>query len=129
MDLTREQALKLHKQMWGDMQKELGDTPNLWQRIDFKRDWIKRHGYIDEDGYTNIYDYCFLCEYAINERKRRRRDLPYRKCVLCPIDWSDLTPIKRSERYGYCVYLNHDGHQVWGVAPISKILALPERNI
>ena len=25
MKLTREEALKYHRQMWGDMQKELGD--------------------------------------------------------------------------------------------------------
>lgn len=28
MELTREQALRLHRRMWTDMQQEQGDNPN-----------------------------------------------------------------------------------------------------
>ena len=43
MDLTREQALKLRREMWGDMQKKLGDKPSEASRIYFKEEWCKEH--------------------------------------------------------------------------------------
>lgn len=33
MKLTREEALKYHRQMWSDMQRELGDYPKAAERI------------------------------------------------------------------------------------------------
>lgn len=113
MRFTREEALRLHRQMWSDMQKELGDCPDLLGRLCFKRKWVKKHGY---DHITNN---CFLCEYAI-------------KCDYCPIDWSKLTPNTDSMDFGFCTYkvIGKYGHEeVWGLEPISKILALPERKV
>ena len=113
LKLTREQALELHRQMWSDMQKELGDCPDVGDRIYYKHEWIKKHGY----GY--VINDCFLCEYAI-------------KCDYCPIDWSELTPNKDRPKFGFCVYnvpREYGYAEVWGIAPISKILALPERKV
>ena len=45
--LTKEEALKLHRQMWSDMQKELGDNPSYFERLDFKDEWCKKHRFID----------------------------------------------------------------------------------
>ena len=45
--LTKEKALKLHRQMWEDMQKELGDNPSYFERLDFKHEWCKKHGFVD----------------------------------------------------------------------------------
>ena len=106
MKLTREEALKLHRQMWTDMQKELGDNPSRTQRTAFKYEWIRKHfpGEYVESG-------CFLCEY----RNQTTRD-----CEQCPIDW------------GYNYVLSSSGCEFgkhkWGYIPISVLLALPERE-
>jgi len=78
MFLTREQALELHRRMWSDMQKTIGDNPMPGKRVCFKENWIKEH-------FPNavICNDCFLCEYVGNE------DLG---CRRCPIEWPN----------GYC---------------------------
>ena len=101
MKLTREEALKYHRQMWSDMQKELGDRPNAAQRLRFKRDWCMKH-FPDEHISAN----CFLCEYAYG-------------CDRCPIKWD--VDYDNATCEGFVVnYL---------FSPISVILALPEREL
>lgn len=105
MKLTREEALKLHRQMWTDMQKELGDKPSITQRCTFKIKWCDEHFPNEE-----IDAHCFLCEYV---------DQHGGDCDCCPIKWD----------YDYgddcCVF---DGVN-YGSSPISEILALPEREV
>ena len=97
MKLTKEEAISYHRQMWSDMQKELGDNPK--ERIHFKRDWVNRH-FPDEQIFNN----CFLCEYT---------NLKGLGCDSCPIKW-------HNDYCGAYYYYLH--------APISEILALPERD-
>ena len=103
MKLTKEEALKLHRQMWGDMQKELGDNPRPLDRTQFKWSWCESHFH---DDY--IYAHCFLCEYiAENHIKCNRGN-------GCLVKWPN----------GGCLDgLNHE------TALISEILALPEREL
>lgn len=124
MELTREQALKLHRQMWSDMQDALGDNPDPNNRFIFKCNWIKDNGYINTYGVSDVLDDCFLCEYAFNEKVKRKDNT---RCFYCPIDWSELTsPL--SINHGFCIYSKSElGYELWQTAPISKILALPER--
>lgn len=96
MNLSKEEALRLHRQMWSDMQKELGDCPSGEKRVLFKENWCESHGY-------NVQSNCFLCEYDC------QFDDPV--CINCPIKWPNRTCCK--EQY----YYN---------APISEILALEE---
>lgn len=109
MELTREQALKLHKQMWTDMQQELGDNPNGFERERYKRKWCREH-FPDE----NIQDCCFLCEYAHNNYKSDG-GFP---CRYCLIKWD-------------CNYCFEGGgiKKSYRNMPISQLLALPEREI
>ena len=100
MKLTREEALKLHREMWTDMKTELGDNPSKEFRLKFKEDWCFRH-FPDKKICSN----CFLCEY-IDERKY--------DCDICPIVWPNETC--------YC-------NSYYYYAPISEILALPERKV
>ena len=109
MKLTREQALKLHRQMWTDMQQELGDTPNSFGRELYKRKWCREH-FPDE----NIRDCCFLCEYAHNKYKSDG-GFP---CRYCLIKWD----------CNYC-FEGDSIKKSYRNMPISKLLALPEREI
>ena len=105
MKLTREQALRLHRQMWTDMQKELGDNPTFDERAAFKLRWCFQHfpnEKIDND--------CFLCEYIYKYND---------DCDYCPIKWDN------DKDRDWC-----GGRGVtYGYSPISVILALPEREV
>ena len=101
MKLTREKALELHRKMWTDMQRKLGDTPSITKRADFKRRWC------DNYAYTPI-NSCYLCEYVAQEGA---------DCGSCPIDWG-------KSRGTRCV----NGDVDYRYSPISEILALPERE-
>lgn len=74
MKLTREEALKLHRQMWSDMRDALGDNPDFNERYFYKTQWCKKH--FPEEHITNS---CFLCEYACSD------------CWRCPIKWPGRT--------------------------------------
>lgn len=105
MKLTREEALKLHRQMWTDMQTALGDNPSLKERCEFKIRWCESH-FPNE----KIECHCFLCEYV----KQTEND-----CDYCPIKWDD------DYDQDTCCF---DGVN-YGTSPISVILALPEREV
>lgn len=109
MDLTREEAIKLHRQMWTDMQKELGNRPTHHKRFLYKEKWVSE-AFPDE---RIMFD-CFLCEYA-------KVDI-YGNCDKCPIDWG-----KDRFRKNTCQKIRSTGTD-WRYSPISEILALPERE-
>lgn len=105
MGLTREQALELHREMWTDMQNELGDCPRSLDRTLYKSRWCKKR-FPKEEVTAN----CFLCEYA----RHKVGD-----CRGCPINWGATTCQK---------YYSGEGGVDWRYSPISEILALPERE-
>lgn len=105
MNLSKEMALILHRMMWSDMQKELGDDPSCNARNRFKTDWIQR---MFPDEY--ITNHCFLCEYAGTDG-----------CSKCPIDWGN---VQVSKGLAQCTGDNTD----YLTSPISEILALPEKG-
>jgi len=100
--LTREEALRKHREMWEAMQRELGDNPSKLERMYFKFDWCVQH---EKD---NIYCHCYLCQY-VNEHGL--------DCYDCPIDWGGG---------GGCMTGTHVDYRL---SPIYKILALPEREV
>ena len=105
LDKTREIAIKLHRQMWSDMQRDLGDCPSSWDRTIYKRKWCRAHF-----GNIFIVNDCFLCEY-VEELN------PDADCEdICPIKWVD----------GDCVSDNPANN--YETMPISELLALPERE-
>lgn len=105
MKLTREEALKLHRQMWTEMREELGDCPTHKQRRLFAYRWCLEHPLTSE----SICDSCYLCEYA---KQVYGDGYVYIDCDSCPIDWN-----------GDCM----DGKVNRLYSPISEILALPEK--
>ena len=111
-ELTRERALELHRKMWTCMQTELGDNPTSYARIKFKRDWCKEHGFDDVDCH------CFLCEYSKQTGSWCASE--------CLIDWSPLAC--EPGEYSMCTDEYKGGGEIYEAAPISEILALPERS-
>ena len=102
MKMSEEMAVRLHRMMWSDMQKELGDFPKGEERIEYKERWITKHF----PG-AMAHHSCFLCEFT---------QAPYygsKQCERCPIEWPNDS----------CTSSVH-----YQKSPISKILALPARN-
>jgi len=102
LSLTREEALRLHRQMWTDMQKALGDCPSHEERKRFKERWCREH---TPEALPRAN--CYLCEYIKQIDAGNCND-------SCPIDWG----------YFICMY----GKVDYRYSPISDILALPERK-
>lgn len=112
--LTKKEAIDLFRQMWTDMQTELGDNPDYVDRHLFKAKWCKKN-FPDE----NVLNNCPLCEYAYNEYAEAGRTGC--ACRFCPIDW----PVSAIRKVPDC-----QGPQMhYLFNPISEILALPEREI
>lgn len=118
--LTREEAIKLHKQMWKDMQDKLGDDPRYSTRLEFKEKWVREH----LPG-EHIQSNCFLCEYA-KRLEESKRSIAICKCDFCPIAWnSTIRPICNP---GICAFRKRKEVD-YRFSPISVILALPEREV
>lgn len=110
------------------MQEKLGDNPAPEERDKFKSDWC--HEWARNNNYNQgesvpVRSNCFLCEYTNNV------------CEKCPIDWSQAEDIYNSyEDKGYVTdctdfYIGLDNDYAspyYKFAPISKILAIPERS-
>ena len=111
MDLTREDAIRLHRWMWNDMRKALGDCPDDEAREAYKEKWCSQH------GFNNVKHNCFLCEYS------------YRKsphfCEHCPVKWPTCNGICIDNVSDDESPLRGDYYQI---APIREIIALPERE-
>lgn len=122
-ELTKDEAIRLHLQMWTDMQNELGDKPNPDERAVYKGNWLERH------GYEGVEAHCFLCDYAQEAELQAwlANCGTHRICGYCPIDWSFLTCGAFVDKC-YGRYRNGGG-EVYQCAPISEILALPERKV
>lgn len=110
MNLSKEEALRLHREMWSVMQKKLGDCPSADDREAFKIEWCNKYF-----PYEFILHNCFLCEYAID-------------CDHCPINWSSLNVFKINRCYAdYRGTPNIYERRIFLTAPISEILVLPEK--
>ena len=118
MELTKEKALELHRQMWSEMQKYLGDNPSAMQRVAFKDKWCEEHFPGEEIRHS-----CFLCEYTRQFSESGDKD-----CSRCPIVWP-CEPSDGIDDYFCEGYWTLDEENGYRFIPISEILALPEREI
>lgn len=123
-NLTREEALKLHYEMWSDMQRDLGDNPDWIARSDYKSEWCDEK--FPDDG---IAYKCFLCEYG-EQQSRKEFGWSGKRCLFCPIDWSALIAVSDASYQLTCFrrYRGRANTHIYEDAPISEILALPERK-
>ena len=114
-DITWEEMLQYHRQMWMDMQEALGDNPSANERTMFKIEWFGKH-FPNDDINNN----CFLCEWSSNIRERNNDDSDCMK--FCPIDWERAGMKSCCDEYGI------SDKAYYLAAPISEILALPVRS-
>lgn len=105
MKMSEEMAVRLHRMMWSDMQKELGDKPSEEDRLTFKSEWIEKN-FPGQD----VLHRCFLCEYA----QQMYSDKDSGICRNCPIVWPG----------DFC----NGVIKSYATMPISEILALPAKN-
>ena len=119
LKLTREEALKLHREMWSAMREALGDTPTQRNREFFKTAWCESH--FPDNSITH---HCFLCEYArfANGHESMYYSSPTGVCCkACPIDWE-----YDDDFYFDDAACENGGDADWRDGSISKILALKE---
>lgn len=103
VELTDAEILCLHRWMWTDMQRDIGNNSRGHERTDYKSDWCAEH---DLDICCN----CFLCECAIQSRSDGIRN-----CDVCLVEW----PMVDKNCYFTGFYLYAD---------ISDILKLPTKK-
>lgn len=118
-EMTREAALRLHREMWSDMKEKLGDNPSAEERALFKIKWCGKWCY--ENGFKAVEHNCFLCAYCGSV------------CAKCPINWDKAEGIGRlDDDFSACmdpyIKCNEPFNSYWKSAPISLILAIPERE-
>lgn len=141
--LSKDEAIRLHRQMWSDManeEKAMGKTFSAIDRSMFKRDWLLLR------GYSFVEHGCFLCEYAKGQEPDWEMPVAPFYCDHCPLDWKKLVPPEQINelteydgRYGTCIFhmvfseTTHIGEarsydELWTVAPIEDIANLPEKE-
>lgn len=91
-NLTKEQALQLHKEMWLEMAKckdvtvsGINDLRN-YNSLSVEQNnryWFKSN-YMNGNN-LDILNNCFLCEYAYQEMERNGCIDNY--CKFCPVNW------------------------------------------
>lgn len=140
--LDKDEAIRLHRQMWNDMadeEKAMGKTFSAIDRAMFKRDWLKQH------GFSSVEHCCFLCEYAKGQEPDWEMHMAPFYCDHCPLDWKKLVPSEQTNdlteydgRYGTCIFhmknenrisaVDEIYQELWTVAPIEDIANLPEKE-
>lgn len=75
--LTDAEILYLHKWLWSDMQKALGDDPRPSDRTAYKDIWCTEHD-------LNIPHNCFLC---LNAERYDPRLGIQQECDQCLVEW------------------------------------------
>ena len=113
MKLTRKKALEYHRQMWTEMQKDLGDNGSIASRADYKEKWCRKNF----PGKDILYN-CFLCQYTVQQIEDPLFFISQDCKRYCPIDWN--TGFSNA---GMPCQNKID----WRTFPISEILALPEK--
>lgn len=97
VELTKEEAVKLHREMWNWIANE------IYQRKKVCEIWDLKHEYLKYNNYSNIRSHCFCCEYVAQSEKA--------ECSkLCPFNWA------RHRNFVYCVdgyYLKCENASDW----------------
>jgi len=90
--LTREEAIKLHRELWDRIAKECEEAgveslDNLAMLRDMDYYQVK-FKHIDDMGYAEVTHGCFVCDYAKRKEEAVCGYIRGRKCSYCPINWN-----------------------------------------
>ena len=113
MKLTREEAIRKHREMWNWI---AGETEKQKRCMD-KWEYFTSHG-ITEENLPNMQ--CFCCEYTKSE-----------PCGKCPVIWGDTLLAACSDPYGeYRLFTEAVRNDNWRIsAKYARIIVnLPERS-
>lgn len=131
--LSKEEVVRLHREIWKDMAVEEKLTGPI-DRAEFKAKWC------DEHRYENVTQDCFLCEYIFQIGV---------SCDNCPINWGGIIReqgrLRKTPRYCSDPPVDEDGSIIetslieareyfetsqsnqlhWKFSPIEKIANAP----
>ena len=110
MELTREEAIKLHRQMW----RWIAEETEKQKRFVSESEYFEAMGIEDEDV-PHLKSYC--CEYG--------------GCGSCPIQWSEARNFCLDKNSPYRAWERTADGGSWQVAAelARKIAELPERKM
>lgn len=137
MNISKDEAIRKHREMWNWIAEQYEDELNEDDRpvTHLKRDFIKEH-YPNDDPLSN----CYCCEYAdeiLNPKIGEARC----NCRRCPLEWSstscELMCLHKTDEmnsdglYQQCIYHSHPYIANYKKAAIiaREIANLPERKI
>ena len=115
MELTREEAVRLHRQMWLWIAKET----ERQKQIVFKTDYFKAMKTKREDMPLNT---CYCCEYTRGEGTKNTR------CELCPMLWGGADNHCLNKNSPFRAWSNTYNWRVAAKAA-RAIAELPERKV
>ena len=138
--LTREDAIRLHREMWNWIadENEEGNNVEKW-------DFLIKEGFIksrDPEAFIPCTDYeidhdCFCCEYAKQKAEEDGEEYDYR-CQYCPLKWGnenkDLLYMcceyatENDDEGLYCLWADEDILPSKKAEYARQIANLPERE-
>jgi len=90
MKLTKEEAIKRHRELWGWLAENPMKDKSDWPGWDWPG-W---------ESYENINSSCFLCEYAFESKKNDFNGLSI--CDYCPVEFKETNGYPKGT-VGYCL--------------------------
>ena len=87
LNLSRSEAVRLHREMWNWIADEL-EKMALDGICTYEDVFDMKQRFCKENGYKNILHYCFCCDYDYNKvRNYSNTNLPIYECQFCPLKW------------------------------------------
>lgn len=134
--LSREEAIRLHREMWNWIADEEEKGNNV-EKMDFI--FLEADEFVDDYwGSIEIDCYCFCCEYAKQKADENGEEYDYR-CKYCPLEWENANKDllfmccdneeKNDDEGLYCLWNDKDIPPIEKAKYARQIANLPEREV
>ena len=101
-EFTKEQAIKLHRDMWKWITKQIARNKEPLYIDELKEKYIANHTEFESVNYD-----CFACEYAKQEQQKVfKKWHGFNRCKFCPLEWGTAGD---EDGYYMCLYNNKIG--------------------
>lgn len=74
--LSREEAIRKHREMWNWIAERIKERKRLVDVVELKREYVEQHN--ESVSYN-----CYLCDYCID----MQGGVKFKRCKYCPLDW------------------------------------------